>query len=288
LADHIANTSPLCYLHRAGILHVLPAILGRVIVPAQVVAELGAGRARGYDLPDPLMLPWADVRAVVPLASRLEPFGFLGAGERAALTLALALPGPVAIIDELPARRVASRLGVNVTGTLNVIWWPSNSATCRPCARSWIGCRNCDSGCPPHFAITSWPWRAKPRAPARLTARRTPGLEWGKQPGFRAGSSRQCRGWVESNRFPHRKQRNNCRTVLECTARNRGRAAGVLYTTGSNHVGTTAAGGAHAYLAGITVQGRIAVHLVESQAVVLRRQVPPRQLASVRPAPAQS
>jgi predicted nucleic acid-binding protein len=46
LADHIANTSPLCYLHRAGILHVLPAILGRVIVPGQVVAELVAGRAR--------------------------------------------------------------------------------------------------------------------------------------------------------------------------------------------------------------------------------------------------
>jgi len=46
LADHIANTSPLCYLHRAGILHILPAILGRVIVPGQVVAELGAGRAR--------------------------------------------------------------------------------------------------------------------------------------------------------------------------------------------------------------------------------------------------
>jgi len=51
----------------------------------------------------------------------LEPFGCLGAGERAALTLALALPGSVAIIDELPGRRVAARLGVNVTGTLNVI-----------------------------------------------------------------------------------------------------------------------------------------------------------------------
>jgi hypothetical protein len=52
LADHIANTSPLCYLHRAGVFRVLPAMLGRVIVPSQVVAELGAGRARGYDLPD--------------------------------------------------------------------------------------------------------------------------------------------------------------------------------------------------------------------------------------------
>jgi len=121
LADHIVNTSPLCYLHRAGFLHVLPAVFGQVIVPAQVVAELSAGRARGYDLPEPLVLPWADVRPVAPLSPQLEPFGFLGAGERAVLTLAKAIPDSVAIIDERPARKVAARFGVTVTGTLNVI-----------------------------------------------------------------------------------------------------------------------------------------------------------------------
>lgn len=99
----------------------LPALLGRVIVPGQVVAELSTGRARGYDLPDPLVLPWADVRPVAPLSSQLEPFAFLGAGERAVLTLAMASPNAVAIIDELPARRVAARLDVQVTGTLNLI-----------------------------------------------------------------------------------------------------------------------------------------------------------------------
>lgn len=99
----------------------LPAIFGRVLVPGQVLTELSAGRERGYDLPEPLGLPWVDVRSVVPLAAQLAAFGFLGAGERAVLTLAMALPGSVAIIDELPARRVAARLGVEVTGTLNVI-----------------------------------------------------------------------------------------------------------------------------------------------------------------------
>ena len=121
MADHIVNTSTLCYLHRAGILHVLPALLGRVIVPGQVVAELSAGRARGYDLPEPLVLPWADVRPAVQMSPQLEPFGFLGAGERAVLTLAMANPDSVAIIDELPGRRVAAHFGVNVTGTLNVL-----------------------------------------------------------------------------------------------------------------------------------------------------------------------
>jgi uncharacterized protein len=121
LADHIVNTSPLCYLHRTGILHVLPAIFGRVIVAGQVVAELSAGRARGYDLPDPLVLPWTDVQPFAPLSPQLEPFGFLGAGERAVLTLAMAIPDSVAIIDELPARKLAARFGVKVTGTLNVV-----------------------------------------------------------------------------------------------------------------------------------------------------------------------
>ncbi len=121
MADHIVDTSPLCYLHRAGILHVLPAIFGRVIVPGQVVAELSAGREHGHDLPEPLFLPWADVRTVLPLSPELESFGRLDAGERAVLTLALAMPGSVAIIDDLPARRVAKSLGVNVTGTLHVI-----------------------------------------------------------------------------------------------------------------------------------------------------------------------
>jgi uncharacterized protein len=121
LADHIVDTSPLCYLHRAGVLHVLPAIFGRVIVPGQVVAELSAGRADGHDLPDPIFLPWADVRTVLPLSPELESFGRLDAGERAVLTLALAIPGSVAILDDLPARRVAESFGVNVTGTLSVI-----------------------------------------------------------------------------------------------------------------------------------------------------------------------
>ena len=50
LADHIVNTSSLCYLHRAGILHVLPAIFS----PGHVVVELSAGRARATTFPSRL------------------------------------------------------------------------------------------------------------------------------------------------------------------------------------------------------------------------------------------
>jgi predicted nucleic acid-binding protein len=51
----------------------------------------------------------------------LESFGRLGVGERAVLTLAMSIPASVAIIDDLPARRVAESFGVTVTGTLHVI-----------------------------------------------------------------------------------------------------------------------------------------------------------------------
>jgi hypothetical protein len=47
LAEYIANTSPLSYLQRAGILNIMPAVLGRGVVPSQVVTELAAGRSRG-------------------------------------------------------------------------------------------------------------------------------------------------------------------------------------------------------------------------------------------------
>ena len=51
----------------------------------------------------------------------LEPFGSFGAGERADLTLAMAIPESVASIDELPGRKVAARFGVKRTGTLNIV-----------------------------------------------------------------------------------------------------------------------------------------------------------------------
>jgi predicted nucleic acid-binding protein len=121
MAEYIANTSPLVYLHRLGAIDLLPSLFGRIIVPRQVEAELRLGREKGYDLPDPLELTWVDVRTWVPIAPQVERFAFLGPGESAVLTTAARTPNSVAIIDELPARKVAHSLGLQVTGTLNVL-----------------------------------------------------------------------------------------------------------------------------------------------------------------------
>jgi len=43
LPEVICNTSPLQYLHQLGLLHVLPALAGQVVVPPAVVDELAEG-----------------------------------------------------------------------------------------------------------------------------------------------------------------------------------------------------------------------------------------------------
>jgi predicted nucleic acid-binding protein len=95
------------------------------------------------------------VQPVAHLSPQLEPFGFLGAGERAVLTLAMANPDSVAIIDELPGRKVAARFGVNVTGTLNVVLVAKQLGHLPAVRPIWIICKSCGFGCPRTFANTS-------------------------------------------------------------------------------------------------------------------------------------
>lgn len=108
------------YLHQLAQLSLLPALVGRVIVPPAVVAELTVGRMQGMSLPDPTDLEWVTVRrpagaAVLPLVTDLRP------GETEVLALALESPDAVAILDDALARQVAETLGIRLTGTLGVL-----------------------------------------------------------------------------------------------------------------------------------------------------------------------
>ncbi|OFV87171.1 MAG: nucleic acid-binding protein [Acidobacteria bacterium RBG_16_68_9] len=120
MPEVIADTSPLQYLHQLGLLHLLPALYQRIIVPEAVVRELADGRARGVALPDQSALPWVTVRqprerSLLALATDL------GAGEREVLALAVETPGAIALLDDTIARRHARLLGVAFTGTLGVL-----------------------------------------------------------------------------------------------------------------------------------------------------------------------
>jgi predicted nucleic acid-binding protein len=62
LAEAVCDTSPLQYLHQIRLLHLLPSLAARAIIPPAVEKELLAGKARGIDLPDLRPLDWLSVR----------------------------------------------------------------------------------------------------------------------------------------------------------------------------------------------------------------------------------
>lgn len=120
MAVVVADAGPLHYLLLIEAIGLLPAIFGRVTVPEPVLAELShpnvpaAVRAWAAALPD-----WVTaVRAPEmddPALSRL------GAGERAALLLAAALPAGLLLMDDRAAVGLARARGFGVVGTLGIL-----------------------------------------------------------------------------------------------------------------------------------------------------------------------
>lgn len=120
MPDAISNTSPLVYLHRIDALDWIPQIFSSTWIPQQVITELSAGRARGYDVPGSKDLKWATV--VTPKQMPHEWFALdLGIGEVSAMSLGLENPERVVILDDLLARRTAQAAGLQVWGTLRIL-----------------------------------------------------------------------------------------------------------------------------------------------------------------------
>jgi uncharacterized protein len=120
LPEVICNTSPLQYLHQLELLHILPALAGRVVVPPAVLDELSLGRARGMRLPDLIALDWVSIRRPAS-APALPLVTDLGPGEAEVLALALELRDAVVVLDDALARQVAETLGIRLTGTLGLL-----------------------------------------------------------------------------------------------------------------------------------------------------------------------
>ncbi len=113
----VSNTTPLINLVGVGLLDLLPGLYGTVWIPDAVSAEYGAGKGAGD--PDLGLLPWLKVVATVPLDATLP--AKLGAGEAAALSLALAQNASAVLLDEAYGRRIARQRGLPVVGTLSVL-----------------------------------------------------------------------------------------------------------------------------------------------------------------------
>ena len=116
----ISNTSPLLYLYRSGAINLLSELFEEVWVPVAVENELLVGRNKGYDAPNPADYAWLKTATPQTVPSEWLVLD-LGAGEIAAMTLALENPWHVVLLDDLLARRTAQAAGLQVWGTLRVL-----------------------------------------------------------------------------------------------------------------------------------------------------------------------
>jgi predicted nucleic acid-binding protein len=120
MAEGIANTSPLLYLHRIEAWHWLPELFAGVWIPGAVVRELEEGRRMGHGVPDPSGHDWLTVAEPRSTPSQWLSLD-LGPGELGAMALALENPGRVLLLDDALARRTARAAGLTVWGTLRIV-----------------------------------------------------------------------------------------------------------------------------------------------------------------------
>jgi uncharacterized protein len=106
----VSDASPLIALHQLGRLALMQGLFSEVVVPPAVAREVA---------PSLRTLPfWVLEIQAPPLRGLTGP---RGVGERAAIALAAHLSADSIVMDELPGRRAAARLGLNVVGTLGLL-----------------------------------------------------------------------------------------------------------------------------------------------------------------------
>ena len=115
----VSNTSPLNYLVLIGTVEILPALFEEVVAPPAVVGELSRAEAPP-EVRDWISSPPSWLRMQAPARASLAID--LGAGEREAIALAQEIRADRILLDEMKARRIAISLGLQVAGTLAVLY----------------------------------------------------------------------------------------------------------------------------------------------------------------------
>jgi predicted nucleic acid-binding protein len=118
----VADIGPLIALARLDLLWLPERLERQVQIPASVGTEVTRA-PRGGDLPRLQAARETGWLAVVPAPQVLDPrlaSAAMHDGELAAMGVALQLGAPV-LMDELRGRAVASRLGLDVVGTLGLL-----------------------------------------------------------------------------------------------------------------------------------------------------------------------
>ena len=116
----VADASPLHYLILIASANILPALIGCLVIPREVAAELPHPQppavVRVWMATSPAWLDIQDV-GTAPDAS----LSHLDRGEQEAITLAQALHADLLLMDEWEGRREADRCALMVTGILGIL-----------------------------------------------------------------------------------------------------------------------------------------------------------------------
>lgn len=106
----ISDSSCLIVLTNTGHLHILRQTYGRIFTTPEVQSEYGMDLPEWIELKEPL-----DQAMVIRLKDVVDP------GEASAIALAIEMERSVVVLDDLAARKLASRLELPYTGTLGVL-----------------------------------------------------------------------------------------------------------------------------------------------------------------------
>lgn len=109
----VSNSSPLIALATIDRLTFLSTLFKTVLIPPAVKSEIAPSL--------PALQPWLNVKALAGALPTAVLRGQLGDGERQALALAMECKADLLIVDDLPARRIASASGLRVVGTLGIL-----------------------------------------------------------------------------------------------------------------------------------------------------------------------
>ncbi len=106
----ISDTSCFIILNNIGEIELLHKVYGEIITTIDIAIEYGEV------LPD-----WVEIKAVKDSYKQQLLELQIDKGESSAIALALEIPDSTVILDDYKARKIASRLGINYTGTIGVI-----------------------------------------------------------------------------------------------------------------------------------------------------------------------
>jgi len=106
----ISDTSCFIVLTNIGELDLLHKVYGQIITTIDIATEFGE------TLPE-----WVEIQNVSDKYRQQLLEMQIDKGESSAIALALETPDCTVILDDYKARKVAERLGINITGTIGVI-----------------------------------------------------------------------------------------------------------------------------------------------------------------------